>query len=57
MYVEISLTLDVGEQDTTSDAIESAKNAMRCMDFDELIDDVMIFETNIHPECMRKRGE
>ena len=44
MDVKIKLVLDVGEQDSTSDAIESAKNAMRGMDFDELIDDVMDFE-------------
>ena len=38
MYVEISLTLDVGKQDSTSDGIESAQNVMRGMDFEELIE-------------------
>jgi len=38
MDVQIKLTLDVGgEQDNTQDAIESAQNQMRAMDFEELI--------------------
>jgi len=38
MFVEIKITLDVGEQDSTKDAIESAQNAVRAMDFEALLD-------------------
>ena len=37
MDVQITLTLDVGEEDNRQDAIESAQNQMRAMDFEELI--------------------
>ena len=38
MNVVITLVLDVGEQDSTQDAIKSAQNQMRSLDFEELID-------------------
>ena len=44
MYVWVTLVLDVGEQDSTSDAIETAKNAMTAMDYIVLIEDVMEFD-------------
>ena len=44
MYVRIEMLLGVGEQDSTQDAIETAKNAMREMCFDELIDDVLEYD-------------
>lgn len=37
MYVEIKFTLDVEEQDSTSDAIESAQNQIRSMDSADLV--------------------
>jgi hypothetical protein len=38
MIVKITLVLDVCEQDSTKDAIEVAKNQMRGMDFEELVE-------------------
>ena len=37
MDVQIKLTLDVGEEDSTQDAIDTAQNQMRAMDFEELL--------------------
>ena len=37
MDVQITLTLDVGKEDNRQDAIDSAQNQMRAMDFEELI--------------------
>ena len=55
MYIQISLTIDVGEQDTIKNAIDFAQNHLRTMDefygIEKLID-MMVFETNIHPNCM-----
>lgn len=44
MNIEIKLILEQGEQDTTNDAIEIAKNALRSMDLEDLID---LFEYKI----------
>ena len=38
MNVQITITLDVGEQDSTKDAIESAKNQLRSMSFEDALE-------------------
>lgn len=38
MIVKTTIILNVGEQDSTQDAIESAENQMRSMELEELID-------------------
>lgn len=38
MIVQITIMVDVGEQDTTKDGIESARNQIRTMDLEDVID-------------------
>ncbi len=38
MLVKLTIVLDVGNQDNTKDALESAKNQMRAMELEEMLD-------------------
>ena len=38
MNVEIAITLDVEEQDSSGDAIQAAQNQLRSMEIEDIID-------------------